>query len=284
MNRRARTPAAALSAAVLALSVSPAVLTSAGEARAQGLDAASHEPPDITAHATAAWEPAALATSITTAPIYTFDEEFGATSLSSKWHHHMHCCGAMAGYDPSLSTVANGVLAMKVDRRSNGWYGDNIDTRTTFSQKYGYFEARIKVPKGPGLWPAFWTYGAPNGSAAEIDTMEICANPLGTNGGNDAHELHNTVHWAGGATTTGRYYTVDLSLAYHVYAVDWRANAIRFYLDGVLTWTYSDTSRIPTVALPIVLNLGVGGQWCGPPSSTTPDGATMLVDWVRVRA
>jgi beta-glucanase (GH16 family) len=236
--------------------------------------------PASTATPTPTPTPTATATPGTT---YTFDEEFSGTSLSSKWLHHMHCCGAMAGYDPTLSTVANGVLAMQVDRRSNGWYGENIDTRTTFSQKYGYFEARIKVPKGPGLWPAFWTYGAPNGSAAEIDTMEICANPLGTNGGNDAHELHNTVHWAGGATTTGRYYTVDLSLAYHVYAVDWRANAIRFYLDGVLTWTYSDTSRIPTVALPIVLNLGVGGQWCGPSNSTTPDGAAMLVDWVRVR-
>jgi len=266
MHHRARRAATAFSAAVLAVSITPALITSGGYARAYGADIASN-----------------AAQTTTSGPTYTFDEEFSGTSLSSMWHHHMHCCGVMAGYDPSLSTVANGVLAMKVDRRSNGWYGDNIDTRTTFSQKYGYFEARIKVPKGPGLWPAFWTYGAPNGSAAEIDTMEICANPLGTNGGNDAHELHNTVHWAGGATTTGRYYTVDLSLAYHVYAVDWRANAIRFYLDGVLTWTFSDTSRIPTVALPIVLNLGVGGQWCGPSNSTTPDGAAMLVDWVHVR-
>ena len=136
------------------------------------------------------------------------------------------------------------------------------------------------TPKGTALWPAFWLYG---GSAPEIDTMEICANPIGTNEGNDASELHTTVHWAGGATTDGRYYTVDLSQAYHVYAVDWRSSKILFYLDGHLVWTFSDMARIPTIALPMVLNLGVGVPWCGAPDATTPDSATMLVDWVRVR-
>jgi len=226
----------------------------------------------------------ATATTTTSGPSYTLDDEFSGTTLGSRWQHHMHCCGTLAGFDPKLSTVANGVLAMKVDRRSTGWYADLIDTKTTFSQKYGYFEARIKIPKGAGLWPAFWLYGAPNGSAAEIDTMEICANPIGSNGGNDASLLHSTIHWSGGATTAGRYRTVDLSQAYHVYAVDWRASAIRFYLDGTLFWTFSDKAHIPTVALPLVLNLGVGGRWCGAPNSTTQDGATMLVDWVRVRA
>jgi beta-glucanase (GH16 family) len=339
MNARVRKAAAALSAAVLAVTSTTAVLRSDGYVLAHSADAASHGPLDVTVHSTAAptlmalAEPTSNSTGTTIAatdsatawlangswphatpypttvvptatpspaptpapkptapppttsgtasgPRYTFDEEFNGTSLSSRWQHDMHCCGTLAGYDPGLSTVADGVLAMQVDHRSNGWYGDLIDTRYTFKQKFGYFAARIKVSKGMGLWPAFWLYG---GSAPEIDTMEICANPIGTNEGNDASELHTTVHWAGGATTDGRYYTVDLSRAYHVYAVDWRASSIRFYLDGRLVWTFSDEARIPTIALPMVLNLGVGVPWCGAPDSTTPDGARMLVDWVRVR-
>lgn len=331
MRDRARRAAAALLAAVVAVSAATAILRSDGHVLAYGVHATSHGHPGMTDDSAAALTPMALAeppsiaaqttiapwpnptpypvTVVTTpapsapsslhqapaptpapkptpappkpsGPTYTFDDEFNGTSLSSRWQHDMHCCGTLAGYDPGLSTVANGVLAMQVDHRSNGWYSDLIDTRYTFKQKYGYFAARIKVPKGTGLWPAFWLYG---GSAPEIDTMEICANPIGTNQGNDASELHTTVHWAGGATTDGRYYTVDLSRAYHVYAVDWRSTRIRFYLDGRLVWTFSDKARIPTIALPMVLNLGVGVHWCGQPDSTTPDGSTMLVDWVRVK-
>jgi hypothetical protein len=212
---------------------------------------------------------------------YTFVDNFN--SLGSVWLRHFHCCGVLGGFDSTLSSVSNGVLSMKVDHRSDGWYSDLIDTKTTFTQKYGYFEARIKVPKGDGLWPAFWTYYSGNGIEAEIDAMEICANPIGDNGGNDASLLHTNIHWqnGGGAGDTTR--SSDLSLAYHVYAFDWRADHITFFLDGTQVWRYTDASHIPDVALPLILNLGVGGSWCGSPTSSTPDGATMLVDWVHVR-
>jgi beta-glucanase (GH16 family) len=170
---------------------------------------------------------------------------------------------------------------MSVDLRADGWHGDLIDTKTTFTQKYGYFAARMKIPKGPGLWPAFWTYYSASGVEAEIDAMEVCANPIGTHSGNDASLLHNTIHYSGGSVgNSPGYRTVDLSLAYHVYAFDWRADHISFFLDGVQVWR--TTSHIPTVALPLLLNLGVGGTWCGSPTAAS-DGATMLVDWVRVR-
>ena len=63
-----------------------------------------------------------------------------------------------------------------------------------------------------------------------------------------------------------------------------RSTSIKFYLDRQLVWTFTDTAHIPTMALPVILNLGVGGPWCGSPDATTPAGAEMLVDWVRVRA
>jgi hypothetical protein len=212
---------------------------------------------------------------------YTFVDNFNG--LSSTWQRHFHCCGVLGGYDPSLTSVSNGVLAMSVDHRTGGWYSDLLDTKTTFTQKYGHFEARIKIPKGPGLWPAFWTYYASGGVEAEIDAMEVCANPIGQNGGNDASLLHTNIHWQNGGSSGDTTRTSDLSLAYHVYAFDWRADHISFLLDGAQVWRYTDAAHIPDVPLPLILNLGVGGSWCGSPTSSTPDGAKMLVDWVRVR-
>ena len=89
---------------------------------------------------------------------YTFDDEFDGSSLGDVWQRNFHCCGDLAGFDPSLSTVADGFLAMSVAHRADGWYGDLIDTKGSWTQLYGYFEARIKVPNGTGLWPAFWSY------------------------------------------------------------------------------------------------------------------------------
>lgn len=217
-------------------------------------------------------------------PTYTFDQEFSGATLDSVWQRHFHCCGTVAGYDPSLTSVSGGYLRMSVAKRANGWYTDLIDTKTTWTQKYGYFEARLKIPKGTGLWPAFWLYYNGNGTEAEIDTMEVCANPIGANGGNDASLLHTTIHWNSGGQLGHATRTVDLSQAFHVYAVDWRATYIKFYLDGTLVYSITDPTHIPQVAEPLILNLGVGGTWCGAPDSTTPDGATMLVDWVRARA
>jgi len=176
------------------------------------------------------------------------------------------------------------LLTITANRSGSGWVSQLLDTKTTFTQKYGYFEARMKIPKGPGLWPAFWSYYAGNGVEAEIDTMEVCSNPIGTNGGNDASMLHDTVHWTGGGSLGYRVRTVDLSLAYHVYAIDWRADHIAFLLDGVQVWRFTDAAHIPTMAMPLIVNLAVGGTWCGPSTSSTPDGSQLLVDWVRARA
>jgi len=177
------------------------------------------------------------------------------------------------------SSVANGLLTITATRTApNVWVSSLIDTKTTFVQKYGYFEASIQIPKGKGMWPAFWSYYDDD---SEIDTVEVCANPLGANGSNDASLLHNTVHWPTGSLGKATRPT-DLSLGFHVYAVDWRADHVAFYLDGTEVWRFTDAAHVPTVALPLILNLAVGGSWCGPSDTTTPSPSKMLVDWVRV--
>lgn len=207
---------------------------------------------------------------------YSFDDEFVGSTLDPVWQQHFTCCGRIVGIDPSLAFVANGVLSLGVANRGGGWYGSLIDTQYAWNQEYGTFAARIKVPAGTGLWPAFWGYTSGRGGQAEIDTMEVCP------GADDATELHTSVHWSGRGSQGHLTTTADLAQDFHVYSVDWRADHLTFSLDGNPVWTFTDPSRIPHVALPLILDLGVDGDFCGFADATTPSNAQMLVDWVRV--
>jgi len=230
-------------------------------------------------------QPSVVATTASPSSAYTFDDEFDGTALSPVWQRHYNCCGVLAGYDPALATVANGMLSLSVENRSGSWWGYLVDTKTTFTQTYGYFEARIQIPKGQGLWPAWWHYlGTFGNETSELDTMEVCANPPGTNGGNDVTLLHTTVHFANGGQQGYATRTADLSTAPHVYAEDWRADHVSFFLDGNQVARFTDAANIPSTPMALLLNLGVGGSWCGAPGSGTPSPSTMLIDWVRVRA
>jgi beta-glucanase (GH16 family) len=164
-----------------------------------------------------------------------------------------------------------------------------IKTKELFSQAYGRFEARIKLPLGQGLWPAFWLLG--DGiksvgwpSCGEIDIMEN-KNP---------DKIHGTIHGPGysGDKGIGSIYTLPNSRRfaddYHIFAVEWVPNAIRFYVDSDLYATRTPAD-LPNGAqwvydhpFFIILNLAVGGKWPGPPDATTNFPASMLVDYVRV--
>lgn len=167
-------------------------------------------------------------------------------------------------------------------RLTGGWVGDQVDTYGSFMQRYGYFEARMKIPRGKGVWPAFWMaeLASVNGPA-ELDIMEVCANEVGTNGGNDVTLQHNTVHFSGGGMLAHETRGADLSDVWHTYAMEWRADRVIFYLDGFEVWRYTDASKIPAVAMPIILSLAGGRDWCSYPDVTTPSPVTMYVDWVR---
>lgn len=217
-----------------------------------------------------------------TANGYTFADEFDGTL--SRWSTTSHWSQlGDAIITTANNSVANGVLTMTARNTTGSWVGAGLDTYGRWTQLYGLWEARIKIPKGYGLWPGFWNAVGNYGPEPEIDAMEICANPIGTRSGNDASLAHNTVHFAGGGQTSHDTRTVDLSLAYHVYAMDWRAGHVTFFIDGAAIWTYTG-SNTPSVAMPVILDLAVGGGWCGAADGTTPNPAAMLVDWVHIRA
>ncbi|MET8868986.1 discoidin domain-containing protein [Nonomuraea sp. NPDC004580] len=168
-----------------------------------------------------------------------------------------------------------------------------MNTGTKFHFTYGRVEARIKVPKGNGLWPAFWMMGAdfltgrPWPYNGEIDIMEVL--------GKDVKTSYSTVHAPAynGGGGVGSPYTLpdgaDFSDAFHVWAADWDSKGIVYTLDGRTVFTISkdqvEQTRGPWIfdhPFYIILNLAVGGDWPGPPNAATPFPSRMLVDYVRV--
>jgi beta-glucanase (GH16 family) len=166
-----------------------------------------------------------------------------------------------------------------------------LKTQGKFSQTYGRFEARIKIPRGQGIWPAFWMLGndidKPGWPACgEIDIME--------NIGKEPAIVHGTIHGPGYSGSEGP--TSAYSLAgdsrfaddFHLFGVEWEPNVIRFYVDDHLysTRTPADLPKVAKWVYDhpffLLLNVAVGGGWPGSPDGTTVFPQTMLVDYVRV--
>ena len=191
-----------------------------------------------------------------------------------------------------ITATTDGASSYSCSYPSNGpckYTSARLLTKGKFSQKYGRFEARIQIPEGQGIWPAFWMMGV-NGnwpSCGEIDVME--------NIGREPSIAHGSLHMpASGSTTdsslTGMYTLpggAKLGDDFHIYAVEWSATAIDFYVDDTLYETQTPqtaTNRTWEFNQPfyILLNVAVGGQWPGSPDSTTTFPQTMKVDYVRV--
>jgi len=166
-----------------------------------------------------------------------------------------------------------------------------LKTLEKFSQKYGRFEARMKIPKGQGIWPAFWMLGddiAQVGwpKCGEIDIME--------NIGKEPALVHGTIHGPGysGDKGIGSPFALPSNAPFaddfHIYAVEWEPKAIRFYVDDHLyaTRTPAELPEGTKWAYDhpffMLLNVAVGGDWPGSPDATSIFPQTMQVDYVRV--
>lgn len=190
----------------------------------------------------------------------------------------------------TVNARTDGIGNLVIEARSEVFGGSNYTSariRTTgkFSQLYGRFESRIKIPYGQGIWPAFWMLGNAGGwpTCGEIDIME--------NVGFEPTIVHGTMHGPGysGGAGVGSPYDLGspVAAAYHLFAVEWEAGIIRWYVDNTLyetrtqadiganTWVFSQPFYI-------LLNVAVGGGWPGNPDGTTVFPQQMLVDYVRV--
>jgi beta-glucanase (GH16 family) len=161
-----------------------------------------------------------------------------------------------------------------------------IKTQGLHSWKYGRIEARIKLPYGQGIWPAFWMLGDNNKgwpASGEIDILEHI--------GKEPNTIHGTVHapgYFGGSGVTASFEVPEGTLKndFHVYAIEWEENEIRWYFDDQeyfkLTPADVPDAWIFDHEFFIIMNLAVGGRWPGYPDDTTVFPQQMLVDYVRV--
>jgi len=177
------------------------------------------------------------------------------------------------------------------DGVSRNYTSARLKTQGKFTQGYGRFEARIKIPRGQGIWPAFWMLGSDIGDVGwpkcgEIDIME--------NVGKEPGVVHGTIHGPGysGEHGIGAPFSLaaDEKVAddFHVFAAEWEPQAIRFYMDDHLyeTRTPADlpagTKWVYDHPFFLLLNVAVGGSWPGSPDASSSFPQTMLVDYVRV--
>lgn len=160
-----------------------------------------------------------------------------------------------------------------------------LTTQHDFSQKHGRFEARVKVPAGQGLWPAFWMLPSfdrwPDGVAVlpELDVMEFLGHQLTT--------FHTTVHTNQTGKLTSHPYDhntrIDLTADFHLYSAVWEENNVTWYFDGQRVAQHPTPADF-TEPAHFLLNLAVGGTWPGSPNSKTVFPADYLIDYVRAWA
>jgi beta-glucanase (GH16 family) len=181
--------------------------------------------------------------------------------------------------------VSNGILTLTAHRAdrdlaalvSNHRYvSGHLNSFPSFSQTYGYFEMSAKLPKGKGLWPAFWLLPTDRTWPPEIDVMEVL--------GHDTMTLQAHMHSnAGGKRVTkGKAIaTPDLSAGFHTYGVDWQVDHITWYFDGREVFQV-DTPPDLHKPMYLLVNLAVGGNWPGSPNFMTPFPANYRIDYIRV--
>lgn len=225
---------------------------------------------------------------------------------------------------PENVTVQNGILiitARKELYEGSNYTSARLLTKQDFEQKYGRFEARIRLPSGKGLWPAFWMLGSnievePDDDlntfqwpfCGEIDIME--------NAGSKPTIVSGALHgpgYSGGTPILKKYDLVNerVDTGFHIYGMEWGPDYVNFYVDDVLynqitpedllddpfPEFYKDVFTDPVEyelykekwnqwvydqPFFMLLNLAVGGNFDGSPNDETVFPQTMLVDYVRV--
>ena len=241
-------------------------------------------------------------TAITTPDGYklVWNDEFNqGTELNSDWRHEVqgpgwvnhelqtYVNGSAAGR--RVTELVDGKLRITCFKSANTVYSGRVYAKPSEGWTYGYIEARIKLPKGKGTWPAFWMMPVHFTSwpaDGEIDIME----EVGYHPNYVSSSLHATDHvHSNGTQVTHEMFCAGAEADYHVYAIEWTHDNITTYVDGKQQLSYNNTGKGRSDwpyddPFYVILNLAWGGDWGaaggGVDESALP--ATMFVDYVRV--
>lgn len=240
--------------------------------------------------------------SITSAQGYqlVWSDEFDSTQINlSEWEYEVNGNGGgnneLQYYTsrPSNSEMKNGsfsITAVKESYLGKAYTSARLHTKKSW--QYGKIEARIKLPYGKGIWPAFWMLGKNISSVSwpkcgEIDIMEMIGGTTTSSGGDG--RVFGTAHWdQGGHASYGLSYALSsgkLSDDFHTFYIIWDASKIMWFFDNTLYCTINtqptglNAFRAPFF---IIINLAVGGNWPGSPDASTDFPQTMAIDYIRV--
>ncbi|MFG3059740.1 RICIN domain-containing protein [Streptomyces sp. NPDC048231] len=236
----------------------------------------------------------------------TFDGSAGSAVDSSKWqietgdnvNNHERQYYTSGNRNAALDGQGHLVITARRENPANYqcWYGTcqytsaRLNTSGKFTAQYGHVEARMKIPRGQGMWPAFWMLGNDIGqvgwpNSGEIDVME--------NVGFEPSTVHGTIHGPGysGSGGIGAGYSLPngqaFADAFHTFAVDWAPDSITWSVDGNVyqrrtpadlggkAWAFNKPFFL-------ILNLAVGGYWPGDPDGSTAFPQQLVVDSVTV--
>jgi beta-glucanase (GH16 family) len=237
-----------------------------------------------------------------------WQDEFNGTKLdTNKWNvlireNSKH--NELQYYLPDEVYVENGVLRIRSRIRKYGsqeYTSGRLDTNGKFAPVYGRFEIRAKLPGGKGLWPAYWLYpkdrdwkmeqlmkdAVANGNErsipeerpwySEIDIMEFL--------GHETNIIYGTIHYCSfdgtSRSSSGTWKsTIDYTEDFHIYALEWEPDSIRWFVDGHLI--HVTTNGIPHKPHYLIINTAIGGSWPGNPDKTTTFPQFHDIDYVRI--
>ena len=231
-----------------------------------------------------------------------WSDEFNGAAKSlpdqTKWTYDLGASGwgnnELENYTSTLANAqldGNGNLVISALHTASGYTSARLKTQGKFTTTYGKIEARMKIPYGQGIWPAFWMLGSDIDTAGwpacgEIDIME--------NIGREPSIVHGSMHgpgYSGGSALTAAYTLPNgqkFSGDFHIFSVVWSPQSVEFFVDGnsyekvAATSIPAGTQWVFNKPFFLLLNVAVGGSWPGYPDSSSQFPQTMTVDYVRV--
>lgn len=225
-----------------------------------------------------------------------WEENFNGSQLNeSNWNFELGngCpnCG-WGNNERQLYTTTNhrlkdGKLIITAQKKDSIYTSTRITTAGKKEFLYGRIEARVKLPKGQGIWPAFWmlgsnikTVGWPK--SGEIDIMEYV--------GKNPHTIYTTLHTQdshGNSVNTKVTTFPEIEEGFHVFAIDWTKDRIQFFVDSTLVYTFQPENKNENTwpfnqPFYIIINMAIGGNFGGPEVDDTIFPQEYIVDYVRV--
>lgn len=221
-----------------------------------------------------------------------WEENFNGKSLDEKvWNFELgdHGWGnhERQNYTTDNHVVKDGVLIITAKKEGDKYTSTRITTAGKKEFKYGYFEARAKLPAGKGIWPAFWMLGSNIGKvgwpmAGEIDILEYV--------GREPHMVFTSLHTKdshGNTVNTRKTNFENIEEGFHLYAVNWTADKIEFFVDDKPVYTFVPRDKSEEVwpfdqPFYFLLNVAVGGDFGGPEVDDSIFPQQFIIDYIKV--